>query len=276
MDAATLTNESRFNGLFVGPSGCGKKVAAATFPKPLKYYDMDGRIRGLLGAPWVDRTGIDWKYFPPIMKEGLVYKALNDDLEALEIMAATGRFPYKTIYMGTLTGEAFALLKDAVLLTHSPGSKNEKKTGKYIGSLAMADPGDYNYVYTGIRNILAFFRSLPGVHIIIGAHTIPRWAKPLNPDGTINTYADNIQVGSKLSLPDKIGAEVPSGFDNVFEFSKRFDGLNEKFFVQFRSDIGRTTYPELKPGLHEITAINFYEYLQKQLGTQALVDTNAK
>jgi hypothetical protein len=276
MDAATLTNESRFNGLFVGASGSGKKAAACTFPHPIKYYDMDGRIRGLLGSPWVERSGIDWKYYPPIMKEGLVYKVLNDDLEVLEMQATMGKIPYKTIYMGSLTGEAFALLRDAVALTHDPGSKDSKKTGKYIGSLAMADPGDYNYVYTGIRNILAFFRSLPGVNIIIGAHTIPRFAKPMNPDGTINTYADNIQVGSKLSLPDKIGAEVPSGFDNVFEFSKRFDGLNEKFYVQFRSDIARTTYPQLKPGLHDITNTNFYEYLQKQLGTQAAAEAIAK
>jgi hypothetical protein len=140
----------------------------------------------------------------------------------------------------------------------------------------MADPGDYNYVYTGIRNILAFFRSLPSVNIIIGGHTVPRFAKPLNADGTINTYADNIEVGTKLSLPDKIGSEVPSGFDNVFEFSKRFDGRNEKFYVQFRSGIAHTTYPELTPGLHDITNTNFYEYLQKKLGTQALVDANAK
>jgi hypothetical protein len=278
MDASQLTNESRFNALFVGPSGCGKKAAACTFPHPIKYIDMDGRIRGLLGADWVERKGIDYKYYPPVKTAGqtLMYKELNDDLESLMIQASVNQLPYKTIILASLTGEFYGLLKDAVMLTHQEGGQGGKK-GKYIGSLAIPDPGDYNFVYVAIRNVLAFFRSLPGVNIIVMGHTVAKFAKPIKPDGTIDTYADNIVVGSKLSLTDKASAEIPSGFDNIFEFSKRFDGNSEHFYVQFRSDIARTTYSKLPNGMHEITRKNFYEFIREKIGdTQTVAEAAVK
>lgn len=271
MDANLLTNESRFNAMFVGPSGSGKKAAACTFPHPIKYFDMDGRIRGLLGAPWVDRKGIDYKYYPPVKQSGqkLMYEELNSDLEQLMIDASTNRLAYKTIVLASITGEFYGLLKDAVFLTHEMGDKKgEKKKGKYIGALAIPDPGDYHFVYVAIRNVLAFFRSLPGVNIIVMGHTVPRYAKPIKEDGTVDTYADNIEVGSKLSLTDKAGAEIPTGFDNIFEFSKAFDGNKESYYVQFRSDIARTTYPKLPSGKRDITGKNFYEFIQEQISDE--------
>ena len=51
--ANDLTPEQRFFALFVGESGSGKTVAEATFPGPLEILDFDGRIRGILGAPWI-------------------------------------------------------------------------------------------------------------------------------------------------------------------------------------------------------------------------------
>lgn len=270
MDASQLTNESRFNAMFVGNSGCGKKIAACTFPHPIKYFDMDGRIRGLLGASWVERNGIDYKYYPPIRRpsDKMVYQELNDDLEQLMIDAGVNRLAYKTIVLASITGEFYSHLRDATSLTHQFGDKKgENKKGKYIGALAIPDPGDYHFVYVAIRNVLSFFRSLPGVNVIVMGHTVPRYAKPVV-DGEIQPYADSVVVGSRLSLTDKAAAEIPTGFDNIFEFSKAFDGQREKFYVQFRSDMARTTYSKLPPGVHDITGRNFYEFIQDKISDE--------
>ena len=58
--ATNLTPESRFMGLFIGPSGCGKTVAECSFPGPIKVLDFDGRIRGILGAAWLDKALIEY------------------------------------------------------------------------------------------------------------------------------------------------------------------------------------------------------------------------
>ncbi len=285
MDASELKNEDRVNALFVGGSGCGKKAAACTFPHPIKYLDLDARVRGLLGSDWVERKGIDFKYYPPIKQAGqkMIYQELNDDFEQMMIQAGVMKFPYKTIVLASATGLFSALLKDAVLLTHQLGNEKGQeggKKGQYIGALAIADPGDYHFVYTAIRNVLSFLRSIPGVNIIVMGHTVPRYAKPIKADGTVDAYADNVVVGSKLSVTDKAAAEIPTSFDNVWEFSKTFDGSKEKFYVQFRSDMARTSYPLLPNGMVDITRKNFYEYLQSKLGTQisagAEVNTNTK
>ena len=270
-DASTLTNESRFNGLFIGGSGCGKKVAACTFPHPIKYLDFDNRIRGLLGADWVERKGIDYKYYPPCKGPGqkLMYEEINQDCDAMMTQAYMNQFPYKTVIIASLTGEFYGLLKDATTLTHSPGGgKGEKKSGRYVGSMALPDPGDYPFVYTATRNILAFFRSLPGVNVIVMGHTIPRYAKPLKENGEVDTYADAIQVGTRLSLTDKAASELPSGFDNIFEFTKAFDGNRESFYVQFRTDMARTSYSKLPNGKIDITKKNFYEYLKSYMADE--------
>ena len=264
-DASLLTNESRFNGLFIGGSGCGKKVAACTFPHPIKYLDFDNRIRGILGASWIERKGIDYKYYPPCKGPGqkLMYEEINADCDAMMTQAFLNQFPYKTVIIASLTGEFYGLLKDATTLTHNIGAKGEKKSGRYVGTMAIPDPGDYPFVYNGLRNILAFFRSLPGVNVIVMGHTVPRYAKPIKESGEVDNYADAVQVGTRLSLTDKAASELPSGFDNIFEFSKAFDGNKEHFYVQFRSDMARTTYAKLPNGQIEITGRNFYEYFKQ-------------
>src|SRR5580698_9794130 len=117
-DASTLTPEDRFIGLFVGRSGTGKKVAACSFPHPIKYLDFDGRVRGLLGASWIERKGIDYTYYPPVIKNNTVFNKLNEDLQTMLIQSNTGQLPYKTIVLSSLTGIALTFLGEAAILTH--------------------------------------------------------------------------------------------------------------------------------------------------------------
>lgn len=263
-DASTLTNENNILALCVGESGSGKKSAVCTFPHPIQYLDFDRRIQGLLGSPWVERKGINYKYYPPIRKDGgVVYKELNDDLDAIYTQVNTNTYPYKTIVLGSITGQSFAHLKDAVSLTHNNDPKKGEKKGKHVGPMAMADPADYGFQSMAIKNTIAFLKSLGGVHIMVLGHVVDRYGKPKNKEGEVDPYAESVVVGSKLSLTDKLSAEVPSGFNNIWEFSKEENGNDVNYFVRFRSDIARTTFPKLPNGYVNITRMNFYEYLMR-------------
>lgn len=278
--AAALTPDDRFIGLFIGRSGSGKKAAGCSFPGPIKYFDFDGRVRGLLGATWIDRSKVDYTYYPPMRASDTdknVFAKLNDELAGIQAQSRAGQLPYKTIYLGSLTGEAFSFLQDAIPLTHK--SKDGKTTtGKSIGTLQMPDPGDYGYQSQAMQQVLAFFRSIPGINVIVAAHTVDRYGKVPGEDGKINPYSENVRVGEKLNLTDKLSEIIPAYFDNIFQFDKIENGNREQYFVKFRGDMPRTVYSELPTGQVDITGKNFYEYLMSKVKKESTVNvqTNAK
>lgn len=259
-DANLLKPEERFIALFIGRSGSGKKAAACTLPHPIKYFDFDNRIRGLLGCSWVDRKGIDYSYYPPLT--GNVFGQLNKDLEVMKIQASMNQLPYKTIVLGSLTGESLAFLNDATIMTHNANK------GKTIGALNMPGPEDYGFQSIAMHQVLAFFRSLPSVNIVISAHIIARFAQVPGPDGKINPYSDKVEVGERLSLTDKLSESLPAFFDNIFKFSKVENGNKTMHFVKFRGDLPRTTFANLPDGEIDVTGKNFWDYLK----TKGVVD----
>lgn len=266
--AETLTSEDgRFIGLFVGKKSSGKTCAACSFigknkeSGRTKVLDFDGRIRGILGAPWLaeHKKRIDYEYYPPRVGPGAKasYVKINDDLESLLAMCNMGQNPYDTLICDSLTSDAFAMLCDAIPLTHAD------KAGKKIGVLNMAGPSDYGFEATNIYNQLSFFRSLPIQNIIVTAHLVERYGK-LDPD---NAYSESIVVGEKLSLRDKIAVNSMIYFDHIFRFDRRMVGKQEKFFAEFRGDIATTSFAELPTGEFDITGKNFYEGMLRLIQT---------
>lgn len=263
--ATDLSSESRFVGLFVGRSGSGKTVAECSFPKPIDVLDFDGRIRGLLGAPWIDRAGINYEFYLP-KEEGLVDK-LNKKLEGYQLAAKVGQPLPETLVLDSLTSECFAMVQQALGLTHSVGDKNTRKVGKYLGTVAMPGPEDYGLEAQATYDILAFMRSVPIKNIIVSAHIVEKYGK-LDPD---NPYADSVPIGEKLSVRDKIGENIQIYFDHIFRFDRR--ELNGKIYhyVKFRSDIARTSYNQLPDGEIDLTGKNFYDVLMKYVKKEELV-----
>lgn len=255
INCGTLEPDGRFTGLFVGPSKKGKKVAACSFPGPIKVMDFDGRIRGLLGASWIDKAQIDCDYYPPRVgfKEKATYEQINLDLDLLLTNARNGTNKYKTLVISSLTGAAYSMLCDAIPLTHQKGK------GKSIGTINMPDPGDYGFEAINISNLLACVRSIPGMNIIATAHVIDKYGKA-NPD---DPYSEKVVVGEKLSLRDKIAENSGIYFDNCFRFDKEMLGEREKYTVQFRSEIAGTSLANLPNGKHDITGKNFYQELMR-------------
>ena len=261
--ASNLTNESRFMAMFVGPKHSGKTVAACSWISPastkrIKVLDGDGRIRGLLGAPWIDRARVDYDYYPArVANNKSFFERINGDLDAMLVEVTNGKCQYETYVADSATSFCKNLIIDALPLTH------EGNKGKRLGTMNMAGPGDYGFESTGMDAYLSFLRSLP-LNVIMTGHIVDKYDKPTITDERGRTYkdpyAESVVVGQKLSLRDKIAANITIYFDHIFEFSRQMVGAEEKFFVEYVSDIACTSFPNLGPGRHDITGKNFYEY----------------
>lgn len=249
-NASSLTPENRFMALFVGDSGSGKTPAACSWFHEGRVldFDFDGRIRGLLGCPWIDRTKVDYNSYPPVSKTvSTSFDRLNKDLEALSIQSQCGQLPYKTLVLDSLSTQTWSFLKDGVSLTK----------GNTIGPLKMAGPQDFNFESSGTKDVISFFKSLPGINVILTAHLIDKYG-PVDPD---DPYKGNTVVGQKLSLRDKLAAEIPGGFDHVFEFDRYMIGDEPRFRMRFWSDIARTTFQGMPRGWQDITGKDFYVFM---------------
>lgn len=261
-NGSSLTPESRFMALFVGEKHGGKTCAAASWRDPaknkkVKVLDGDGRIRGLLGAPWIDLSTVDYDYYPPKSaaesEKYFFFEKVNKDLEHMISEIKQGKSPYETYVCDSATTFCKNLIIDALPLTHEAGK------GKRLGTLNMAGPEDYGFEATGMDGYLTFLRSLP-INVIMTAHIVPKFDKPRLPSGAKDTYADSIIVGEKLSLRDKIGVNIANYFDHIFQFERKVEGGKEKFYVEYIGDYACTSFPGMPVGQQEITGKNFREF----------------
>jgi hypothetical protein len=125
----------------------------------------------------------------------------------------------------------------------------------------MSGPEDYGFEAQATYDILSCLRSIPLKAMIATAHVVDRYGK-VDPD---NPFSESIVVGQKLSLRDKIGQNIGIYFDHIFQFERRMEGSNEKFYVKFRSSVACTSYAELPDGEHDITGKNFFEFMNSFL-----------
>jgi hypothetical protein len=269
--AANLTPDRNIKALFVGPKHSGKTTAACSFMTPggdkrIRVLDGDGRIRGLLGSPWIDLNRIDYDFYPPRMvgQTTSYFQRVNESLASMLIDIENHRCPYETYVADSITAHTKNLILDAVPLTHAEGK------GKKIGTMEMAGPADYGFESTGTDAFLSFLRSMP-LNMIITGHVVDKYDKPIimNERGKEykDVYAESIVVGEKLSLRDKIAANITIYFDHIFRFDRKMVGGEERFYVEFIGDIACTSFPNLEPGKHDITGKNFYTYLMDLVGS---------
>jgi hypothetical protein len=247
-------------GLFVGKSGSGKKSAIASFPKPIHILDFDGRIRGINGSPFVSNADITYEYYAPRADKPTINR-LNDDLGMMEMQMKAGKLPFKTLAVCSLTGTTRNFILDAIKLTHV--NEGNKQKGNYQGILAIEGMEDYKYEATGTTQFMSFLRSLP-VNVIVTAHLIDKWGKPLKGDGTPDPYAESIVIGNKINLRDKITENNMIYFDHVFSFRKELIGSNRvDHKVRFRGELERTSFAELPSGEIDITNKPLYPLIMQ-------------
>lgn len=245
--------ENRFVALFVGRSGTGKTVAELSFPKPLHVNDFDLRIGGGQ-VDWLDLTGITYDSWPPRMI-GLI-PDLNKKLESLMAQSRLAGFSDqlpKTEITDSLTNQTYAFICQSIPLTHRTAKDEGGKKGKWIGPVAAPGPEDYGLEANATYDYISFMKSLPIQNVIISAHYVDVMGKS-DPD---DPYSASMVIGKKLSVRDKIGENIQTHMDHIFEFERE----TNKFYVKFRGEIARTSYSWLPDGRHEWTRKNFYDFM---------------
>lgn len=255
---------SRFLGLFIGPSGGGKSTAAYTFPKPMKIFDTDGRWRGGI-QPWTDTKDLEYESFPPRPNGETNFSMLNKAFEILDIQCRTNTNRFKSIVVDSITWEAVSLLLDSTGLTK----------GKKIAGADISGPADYQFQSSGIYNILAFLAGLPIENIIVTGHVVNKYGKETVTDKngieTQDAYGPSVIVGEQLALTDKLAEIVPGRFDHVFKFEKKDTGQKETYKFSCRGSMARSAYPltQLPYGQMDVTGIDFYKFLQSKIAPAA-------
>lgn len=257
--AEQLTPESRFFALFVGPKHSGKTVAACSIrsgaetdnPGRVSVEDFDGRIRGILGAPWINKKNLSYDFYPPKLK-GMVEK-IETKFQGWLVAAEQGQPIPETEIIDSITAECLAMIQQSLPITHAKDQSGKSK-GKTLGGIFMPGPEDYGMEASATYSIMAFLRSIPIKNVIVTAHTIDRFGKS-DPD---DPYSESIVVGEKLSIRDKIGENIKIYFDHIFRFDRRVAFGEEKFYVKFRSDLACTSYAALPSGEIDITGKDFY------------------
>lgn len=260
MKASDLKPAKNIFALFIGKSGSGKDCAAATFPTPMKIFDLDLRSDGILGATWIPKETLEkidiTKVFPT---KG--FEEIDKELELLKLQYAMGQRPYETIYFGSVTTLESLFLKDAKKLLNQ---QSGKVVHQQVGKVQFGSPADYKYLYSAMRETMDYLRMMP-VNIILSAHIVDRYGKDPNED---NEYAENIILGEKLTLTDKLSENIQIYFNEVYRFEKRMLGIVPKHYVKFRTDVAKTTFTSLPNGELDITGKDFYKvwssYTQKE------------
>lgn len=249
-----LKPESRFFGMFISRSSEGKSAAAASFPKPIHYFDVDLRMRGVLACKeWMDLKDISYQSYPPRLN---FYESLKNDVAVMSDMIKRRQTPTKTLVLASATSLCKNLLREGTELLEAAGHG-----GKKIGTHRLAGPEEYSYEASTVYDIFDILRGTP-CNIIIDCHVITKFGKT-NPTEKFSEFGP---VGEELAIRDKIGANILIYFDECYRFRK--DETGQNFFVQFRSDIARTAYSQL-PNSLDITKKPFYPEWLKLVGGKA-------
>ena len=141
---------TRYFGLWVGESGDGKSCAAASFPKPIYYIDLDDRIKGVIASKeWLGNLdGIEYDRF----------KGYSDIEEKLEQMVktynATRKFPYATIVYDSITAGSRAFVNEGVNLGKSGDTTDSNAAPRRLGKVYIPGFNAYNYESIAHYNVI--------------------------------------------------------------------------------------------------------------------------
>jgi hypothetical protein len=267
-----IKTETESFSLFVGESGSGKSAAIASYAKlgPLLLLDFDKRARGILGMRSIlgEETlkNIEVKQYDILNS----FQAVDKELSSLVDLSKMDKCPYKTIVLESVNTleTCFMNMVDSIAQT----SKGTGIATKTVGGIRVYGPAHYKFASTAFRQLRDFrLMQLKNVNVILSCWTVNKWDKPtvINDQGNEvkQQYADNIVVGKKLHLTDKMSEEVPGCFDDIFEFYKQEDSRkpsNVKHGVRFVSSIAKSTNEKLKKvGEADLTDKCFIDVLRE-------------
>lgn len=186
-------------------AGAGKTCFAASFPKPLFFFDFDQKLRAIQGV--IDTKDIDFVSYPYAEPRecSVAWRKFLKDFK--EIKTDT---KYKTIVLDSLT-YMDKLLRVHTLIANGKAPE-ERLQIQHYGEIKD------NYEF-----LLMEFNKIPGKNILLLAHESPNYDKE----------GDILLDISPLITGEKIKSELPALFEEVY-YLERKGGPEDKRVLYYK------------------------------------------
>lgn len=256
-----IGSESPLSCLFMGTTGAGKSIAAASFPTPMYFASFDGRMGSVANfyrahpELGVNLEAIEFDHFE-------TFGPFIDKLDELERSC-----PYKTLVIDPLTTLCSKII--SYNIGFRKGIKG-KGAGKVRGKILFSGPEDYGAEISGMRQILdnlEIIKMQQRVNIILTAHIVTVSYNSANKikseDGETVTSE---QKTERLIVTEgrKLAPKIPLTFDEVYNFYVESSFGRVEYKVRTYNDgdvIARTSFSGV-PGDIEWSHKNFYNLIK--------------
>jgi len=196
MTSDEIKLDDRIFALFKGDPGCGKSIAAASFPEPY-FFDLDGRMKSVANF-WRPRgkkfTFDHYTSFDPLF----------DKLEQFSEYC-----PFGTLIYDGLTSGGDQILND--MLRFRGRSSKKIMRGARIEQYQIEDYGGEGRGLQMIVDKLKDISFRKGVHVIVTAHVLTTESTDLKTKQTITSR-------TLLTAGKKVAAKLPKDFDEAYHF----------------------------------------------------------
>lgn len=190
--------------LFKSEPGCRKSTSTLGYPKPIYYFDFDGKMNALKLPMKL------WSIDP----KQISYDSYTDWTSArAKLEGFINQCSYKTIVIDSLTSCADYMLRQTIKAKTGVTRQSGATAGKNIGGIAVNEIEDYNAEAAGLTELISLLKLIQGNHkidIIIIAHIIRADYKDIN--GKINVSRTIVTAGKKPA------AKIPAYCDEIYHF----------------------------------------------------------
>lgn len=216
--------------LFKGEPGTRKSTCALSFPKPIYYFDYDGKIDAL-GLPI-----LNWK----LNQNEIVsdyYSDWDSAKQRLELFQAQCK--YKTIVIDSITSLADAINRQTLKTKQADGG-----SGKRVGTIPVNSIEDFNAEDSALKEMIALCKNIKKNHkvnIILVAHVVQKEMK--SSDG--KTHMARLIVTAGKGIAQKIPAYCSEvyHFNIKMGFDRNQGGQYALFTVHTGDDMARSSLP---------------------------------
>lgn len=202
-----------FNVLLKGDPGTGKTPAALSYPYPLLFFDVDYRAESVI--PYFQKDKERLKNIEVIQP-----KHFEEVKSKLDSVYRSFKQEYKSIVLDTLTTFSDTSIRSTV---HDKGGSGGRKVGSVLIP-GIQDYGDEAGILTEVMTLMRLIYQTHKINTILIAHVITVEDKVMGKNEV--TYSRSLLTAGK-----KIGAKLPSYFDEVYHFNVRPDFNSKPEFV---------------------------------------------
>lgn len=229
----TFAEQVDYSNLFCllkGEPGTRKSSCALSFPKPIYYFDYDGKMDAL-GLPikaWnIDPNDVHSDY----------YSDWDSAKARLELFQAQCK--YKTIVIDSVTSLADAINRQTLKTKQADGG-----SGKRVGTIPVNSIEDFNAEDSALKEMIALCKNIKKnqkVNIILIAHVVQKETK--SADG--KTHMARLIITAGKSIAQKIPAYCSEvyHFNIKMGFNVNAGGQYSLFTVHTGDDMARSSLP---------------------------------